>query len=518
MKKLLTNNLGLKLLSVAAAIMLWLIVLVIDDPVTYRDFSAIQVTMLNENVITDQGKVYQVEDNSDVISIRVYANDSVLRQLSADDFTATADMEKNLKYGNLVGIEVTCRNREIGSEDITKSRENVVISVEDASTERFNVVVAVDEYPPDGYMVGTAVPEQSMIELSGPTSIVSKIRRVEAVLDASLMTSDGTVHCDLRVVDGNGDALTGADLAALEFTGKSEGMDVTVTMLRTKEVAVRVGYTGTPDENYSFSAISYKPETITIAGRSEDIAGVTEITIPDEAVNIDGITENLQLTIDITPYLPDGIRLKDDTDASIAVVVELERKQGRTVDIPVSEIGLQNVPRGYEADFGDLDQVEIIVMGTSADLAALNTDDIAVSLDLSDCSGEGSYTQTLEVTLPGGEYSLMNDVEVEFELVRATGEEDSTEEEEESETGTDGTDGTGGSQNTSDGADAEEESGTGTGSSSAGNAGGSGTSSGSSSTGTGGSTSSGSGSTENSGSSGDTVSGQNTGNSNSSTE
>ena len=104
MKKLLTNNLGLKLLSIVAAAMLWLVVLYIEDPVMYADFSPIQVTILNENVITDQGKVYQIEDNSDVISVRVRAHRSVLEKLSTDDFTATADMEKNLKYGNLVGI------------------------------------------------------------------------------------------------------------------------------------------------------------------------------------------------------------------------------------------------------------------------------------------------------------------------------------------------------------------------------------------------------------------------------
>ena len=71
MKKLLTNNLGLKLLSVVSAFMLWLIVLDQVDPVTYESFSPIQVTMLNENVVTDQGLVYQVQDNSDVISVRL---------------------------------------------------------------------------------------------------------------------------------------------------------------------------------------------------------------------------------------------------------------------------------------------------------------------------------------------------------------------------------------------------------------------------------------------------------------
>ena len=222
MKKLLTNNLGLKLLSVVSAFMLWLIVLDQVDPVTYESFSPIQVTMLNENVVTDQGLVYQVQDNSDVISVRVRAKTSVLRQLSSSDFTATADMEKNMKYGNLVGIEVVCRNRDVRAEDITLSRENVVLSIEDASTEQFNVVVDQEGSPPDGYMVGTAVPEQSLIQISGPASIVSKIRRVEAVLPVATLTSDRTIHCNLRVIDGNNDPLSTAELATLEFTGKEE--------------------------------------------------------------------------------------------------------------------------------------------------------------------------------------------------------------------------------------------------------------------------------------------------------
>lgn len=486
MKKLLTNNLGLKLLSIVAAAMLWLVVLYIEDPVMYADFSPIQVTILNENVITDQGKVYQIEDNSDVISVRVRAHRSVLEKLSTDDFTATADMEKNLKYGNLVGIEVTCRNTKIESTNITKSRENVVLNVEDASTEQFNVVVVEESSPPDGYMVGTTVPEQSMIEISGPSSVVSKIRRVEAVLNASGLTTDGTVHCELRVVDGNNDIISGTDLATLEFTGKTEGINVSVTMLRTKTVPLRVEYSGTPDAGYSFSSISYKPENIEIAGTAESIADVTEIVIPGEAVNIDGITENLQTTVDITPYLPEGIRLKDSTEASIAVVVEIERKQGMTVEIPVSDIGLQNVPRGYEVDFGDLESVELIVMGTSEDLNNLNIDEIAVSLDLDQYSRAGTYTATLQVTLPDDVYSLMEDVQVDFELVRGTGNSNTNNSTNEDTAGGS----TGGQTDTSGSASDEEEEETGTGSGTGTGTGGSSSGSESSGSGTGGNSSS----------------------------
>ncbi len=417
MKKMLTNNLGLKLISVIAAIMLWLIVMNIDDPYTYRDFSPIQVTMLNEDVVTDQGKVYKIEDGSDVISIRVTGKKSVLEELNIEDFIATADMQKSIKYNDLVGIEVSCSNKNVRSADISLSRENVVISVEDASSEQFNVVVKQNGKVADGYLIGTALPEQSLIQISGPASVIAKIKRVEVEIKTTGVNSDRTIHGKLNVLDSNGEAV---DTTYLEYTGKNDGMDVTITMLRTKTVPLTVGHSGTPADGYSFASISYKPETIQIAGTSGVISKITAIAIPDDVVNIDDISENQQLTIDITDYLPDGIRLVDDADASVAVSIEIEKKQGKTVSIPVSEIDLQNVPSGMEVDFDDISEVEFIVMATSEELADLDTDAITVSLDVDDHTKAGSYTGTLNVTLPDSAYSLMQDVEIDYKLVKET--------------------------------------------------------------------------------------------------
>ncbi len=416
MKQMLTNNLGLKLLSVVFAIMLWLIVVAIDDPVITQDFSPVRVTMLNENAVTSRDKVYKIEDNSDIISIRVKAKRSVLSKLSNADFTATADMEKNIKFDNLVGIDVTCSNKSIRATDITKSRENVVISIEDASSEQFNVVVNQMDSVGNGYVVGTAVPEQSLIHINGPASMIAKIKRVVVDIKVAGATTDRTVKGTLRVLNSDGDAL---DTTYLEYNGKADGMDVHVTILKTKEVPLKVGYSGSPEEGYSFSNISYKPEIITIAGTASDIARITSIVVPDEAVNISGITENMQMMVDITPYLPAGIRLADEEDASVAVSVEIEKKQGKTIRIPVDEIGIQNAPRGLDVDYGDLEEVELIVMGTSAELAELNEEDIAVTLDLDEFSKAGKYTGTLNVTLPGT-YTLMNEVEIKFELAKAS--------------------------------------------------------------------------------------------------
>ena len=416
MKKMLTNNLTLKLLSVVAAIMLWLVVMNIDDPYTYRDFSPVQVTMLNENVVTDQGKVYKNEDGSDVISLRVWGKKSILRDLNIEDFTATADMQKSIKYNDLVGIEVSCSNKNIRTADINMSRENVVISVEDAASEQFNVVVKQNGKVADGYMIGAALPEQSLSQLNGPASVLAKITRVAVALQPTGVNSARTNHGKLKVLNSDGEAV---DTTYLEYTGKTDGMDVTITMLRTKTVSLTIGHTGTPADGYNLGTISYKPETVKIAGSSEKISQVTAIAIPDEALNIDGLTESTQQTLDITQYLPDGIRLADEADATVAVSVEIEKNQEKTLEIPVGRIGVQNVPKGYEVDFGDTETVEISVSAPVAELESLKADDVALSLNLEEYSKAGSYTAALSVTFPDSTYSLVQETEVAFELVKA---------------------------------------------------------------------------------------------------
>ena len=49
MKKWLTNNLALKVISILVAMVLWLIVVNIDDPDKTRTFTNIEVQVLNQD-------------------------------------------------------------------------------------------------------------------------------------------------------------------------------------------------------------------------------------------------------------------------------------------------------------------------------------------------------------------------------------------------------------------------------------------------------------------------------------
>lgn len=413
----LTNNLGLKILSLLFAVLLWLVVVNVDDPVKTETYRGIRVTMLNENAITSMGKVYKIEDDSDLISVTVSAKRSVHKKLSSADFIATADMEKDIQFGNLVAINVSCTNRDVETENIRKSWNNVKVSIEDSATEEFNVVVKQKGTPGSGYMVGEMVPEQRVIAVTGPASIISRIKRIEAEVDVTGRSADDTVICNLTVLNSDGDSL---DTTYLEYNGKANGMPVKLTMLKTKEVGLQFEVTGTPADGYSYTGMTFKPDTIEIAGSTANLQGLNTISIPGEAVNINGFTQTQQIEVNLVPYLPENIRVVDEAKDGLAVVtVEIEAHEKRDVTLPVSRIEITGVPRGYSVDFEDLEEIAIPVTGLTTALEELNTEDIVVILDVAPASRAGSYTRTLQIDVPG-ECGLGGDVKVSFELLKGT--------------------------------------------------------------------------------------------------
>ena len=91
MKKKLTANLGLKILAVLFSVVIWFIVVNINDPVDKTVFRNVPVEILNTEAVTSQGKVYEILDGTDVIDVTVWAKRSILDTLGKENVIATAE-------------------------------------------------------------------------------------------------------------------------------------------------------------------------------------------------------------------------------------------------------------------------------------------------------------------------------------------------------------------------------------------------------------------------------------------
>ena len=110
MKKLLTRNLGLKLASLVLAFVLWFLVAQIYDPKDTVTFNNIQVRLINTDLLEQEGKVYEVLDNSNLVRVTVTGPQSIVKsELRRNDIVAEADMSK-LTDINTIAITYYCEN------------------------------------------------------------------------------------------------------------------------------------------------------------------------------------------------------------------------------------------------------------------------------------------------------------------------------------------------------------------------------------------------------------------------
>lgn len=107
MKKKIFNNIGLKILALLIAIIVWWVVMNIDDPLVKKTISGINVELRNDDALTDKGYIYEVDSGS-VITITVRAPESVAKDLKASDFVAYADLSQLSPLTDSANITIEC--------------------------------------------------------------------------------------------------------------------------------------------------------------------------------------------------------------------------------------------------------------------------------------------------------------------------------------------------------------------------------------------------------------------------
>ncbi len=198
------ENIGLKLFALAFAIVLWLLVTNINDPVSRMTISNVQVRLLNTDLITKQGDVYSVLDDSDVVPVvTVTAKRSIIDALDKDDIAATADVND---LSSLDTVEIRFSSYKFNNEidSIEGSTENVKLSIEKKLTSTFTLKTATAGKLASGYELGSVIPEQNQVRVSGPQSVVSSISEATATVDISGATGSISTYSDIRLLDSSG--------------------------------------------------------------------------------------------------------------------------------------------------------------------------------------------------------------------------------------------------------------------------------------------------------------------------
>ncbi len=387
--RFLTKNIGVKLLSLFLAVVIWLVVVSIDNPLKDQTFTQIPVTVLNGQIFEEAGQAYELSENSQTVSVTVRAERTVLAQLSRDDFTASADLN-NYSNGR-VPITVKANRLADRITSITPRTAYATVHVEELGTKQFSIDYEITGEPGEGYSVGDVVLANNVVRVQGPESIVNNIDRALVRVSTQGMTRDMRTEAQIIFTDHNGDEV---DTSSLELSRSS--VSVTVEIWEDKEVNVTYSYTGTPAEGFSATGkIMATINSLTVSGDPVILDEFTTINVPAEEIDITGATESVIKTIDLSTYLPSGARPADEnTDTVSTITVEIVAMNLLNVEVPVANITISNVPEGFTVGIGDgAATVATSVRGLADVLATVNGAMLTGHIDMNEVKAKNGITE-----------------------------------------------------------------------------------------------------------------------------
>ena len=393
MRNKIIKNLGLKILALITAVVLWLVVVNISDPVISTTFSDVPVEILNASILTSEGKVYQVLDGTDKISITVAAKRSILDYLNNSNLRATADVQELNETDGTIRIRVESNRYNNQIDSIKPKTEYLKIEIENKKNAQFPINAVVLGEPAEGYVVGNVGMNQNIVIVSGPESLVSQIEKVKTEVSVEGMSSNVSTNMKLKYYDKDGEQLDDSRL-----NSNISSVDLDVDILKTKEVPVVVKISGTPMAGYGVKGEAVvEPATVVIAGRNAALNEIDSIQISGEKVSVEGLDVDLNVAVKLKELLPDGIILADSEDDGKAIVsVEIEELSTQTVELPKGQISINEVPEGYTAEFvTSTDTISMEITGL---------EDVINSLDITQVTGTvdvKAYMEENEITDPG---------------------------------------------------------------------------------------------------------------------
>ncbi len=380
MKNKLLRNWGLKLCSFLIAAVLWLIVTNINDPVgTFRVYN-VPVVLQNTDLITNSGQVYEVLDHTDVIDVvTIQAKRSIIDSLDESNIIAVADVNE-LTNLNTVAIKLSTNKYNDKLESIRGNIDNVKLNIEAEKTKTLPLRAVTIGTVKEGYMVGDISTEQNLIEITGPESVISQVKRATVTVNVSGFTNNIGTDSPIRLYDEN-DKIIDVD----SIVKNINKVRVTVEILELKTVDINWKSTGIPGRGYMATGeIQAGRNSVTIAGRSKAIANIHSIDIPEAVLDITGAAESLETIVDLTDYLPDGVILaEEDFKGRVNVTVVVEPVVERVASISPDRIQIVNVPEGFnvEIDMED-DAHDITLVGLESDLNELDLSTIQATVDI----------------------------------------------------------------------------------------------------------------------------------------
>ncbi|MDF2941399.1 MAG: hypothetical protein K0S01_257 [Herbinix sp.] len=386
MKEKLTRNIGLKVLSIILAAILWLVITNVDDPVKTKDFTNVTVDILNESAITSLDQVYEVIEGG-TIDFTVAARRSIADNLSTSDFKVTADFAK-LSDVYAVTINISCPRY---ADDVTVTDglyQVMKVNLEDLDEKHFKVNVVQKGEPAEGYYVAEKT-ANTILRVSGPKSKIERIKEIIAEVDVTDISGTFRTTEEPKALDEEGNEIDASNLTFSEHT-----VTINIEVYKTKTINLQIAATGEPAPGYVMTNIEYEPKTIEVAGERDALDNISSLSITEK---INGENKNIEKEINLQEQLGEGIILVGENQTA-AINITIEKAETKELTIWPGDIKINSLDTSLTLAYMTTGPISIKVIGPANEIADVTRTTLKPYINLANYSS-GTYAMAIGVDL-----------------------------------------------------------------------------------------------------------------------
>ena len=328
-----SQNLGWKICSLIAAILLWSYI-VSSDPTITRDKTLTGVRITTSGLTVLQSRDLALLTDLDALQdvrVRVEVPQANYSNVSSDTVHVELDLSQIRQTGRQE-VELTGVSNYGTVVQITPSRLEVVVETLDQRNVPINVELkgtkAANQY---WYNVSRVNP--SSLTVSGPSSIVQNISSARVTLDMTGATSSYNWTVAPQLVDVSGNTIT------QQLSKSSSSVSVGVNIYPVKQLDVVTDIetvtSGTILEGYKVVRVEVEPDVITVAADQELLNELESITF--NPINVTGRSQSFSATGTIAKL--NNIQHYSSEQVRVTLYIEEQLNTQTYKNVPLSVVG-----------------------------------------------------------------------------------------------------------------------------------------------------------------------------------
>ncbi len=355
------------LLSLLAAVVMWIVAVDYEGSEYEKSFTGINVKIVGE-----EQTGMQIELDGNVrLDITVRGKRSQLSILKSSSFTAFVDVSSVVKEGKSDPLQVEIEPIN-GISVISQSMTHLTVNAEKRVTDTFEIIPLLGTAQLENGVNYSLICDTDTVTVTGSESIIKSIKRAVVYVnpEPKNITESFKSHCQI-VLESDVDI----DLSNINVLPHYCGVEVVLT--KEKSVPVKIKLDGGGDVLYN---TSFHPAVtaLLISGEPKSIDAIEYINlnIPYEKITNQLGSGKNSFTVKGELEYPEkiiGVNGETNVDVLVDISTRVETVRGENVVI-------NGCPLGYTVNVSD---VEVKLTGLYEEIETINNSSITISLELS---------------------------------------------------------------------------------------------------------------------------------------